>query len=129
MKPLKGGNGGDQFFQGMNRDDSGLAAETFPDLYGSGQRSGMGLGGPGSALGLSPFPNDQGFFAGDFSGRLEKGPPVLQSFDIGADDPGLLIVGEVIQKIVGLEIGGVAETDHFAEAQALIRPFLNEMAG
>ncbi len=113
----------------MDGNQTGLAAEGLPDLSGSGQRSGVGLGGPGAALGYPSFKDDNRFFRGNLFDLLEESPAVLQPFHIGAYEFRFFVQGQIFEELMVLQVAGVAVTDYLAEMNTLPGGQGDEMPG
>src|SRR4030042_7031509 len=68
-----------------------------------------------AAFGHPAFIDDNRFYRRNPFGLFEEGPALLQSFNISADVFGFVVLGQIFEKLVVLQVAGVAVADNLAE--------------
>ncbi|GBD13764.1 hypothetical protein HRbin24_01803 [bacterium HR24] len=89
----------------------------------------MGQGGPAAHCGASPLQHHHRLSGGGLTYSREEAATVLDALYVGADDPGLGVVGQVGQQLRFVDIAGVAIAHHLGEADAAAGCCLHQVGG
>ncbi len=81
-------------------------------IPGARQRSRVRVHGPGARLRPAPLEDDDGLGGRGPAHRLEEATPVLDAFDVGADDLAFRVLRQVVEQIALVDVGSVAVAHH-----------------
>ncbi|OQB51105.1 MAG: hypothetical protein BWX99_02833 [Deltaproteobacteria bacterium ADurb.Bin151] len=85
------------FLEGFNRNGAALPEKGIPDLFPAGQGTCVGSHGPGPRFRQAALIDNHRLFAIDPGHQIQQETSILHTFQIHCDDPGFLIMGQVIQ--------------------------------
>src|SRR5512136_163011 len=89
----------------------------------------MGYGSLSSGFCSASLPDNQRLCPGNFSHGVEKAGSISCSFEVRANDVGLGVGSQVLQKIAGIQINAVAEADSFAVVDMAGYPDCHQFGG
>ncbi len=108
------------FFQGFHQDGAGLTEKGLPYLFTAGQGACVGRDGSGARFREAPLIDDHRLPAVDLFHPGEQEPPVFHALQIHGDDPGFLVIVQIIQKIGTVQSQSITVTDGLAEMDTVM---------
>src|SRR5262245_15080697 len=104
----------------MRQDGAGLAQHALADSVVAGERTGVRFGRAPPGAGAAGLVDDDRLAASDAAQRGKELAPLLEPLDISDDDLRVLVFSEIVEILVELDVGLIANPDIGAEADIAV---------
>ena len=112
--------------EALDLDRLRLPTESLEDGDRAGQARRVSQSGPLAPFGPPSLEDDDRLASSGFAKCSGEAPAVSDTLDVDGDDPGLGILGHVVEKLVLVHVQGVPVAHHLAEAQPPRPPVCRE---